>query len=69
MKEQTDAQTKVPCVLQDFIPFGATAQKAARHMAPMMVFPGFWTSRMGFKPLIWDLNLEVMGRWDMSPMA
>ena len=25
--EQTDKQTKVPCVLQDFVPFGAAAQK------------------------------------------
>ena len=24
---QTDKQTKVPCVLQDFVPFGAAAQK------------------------------------------
>ena len=25
--EQTDKQTKAPCVLQDFVPFGAAAQK------------------------------------------
>ena len=28
MNEWTSAQTKVPCVLQDFVPFGAAAQKA-----------------------------------------
>ena len=26
--EQTNGRTKVPCVLQDFVPFGAAAQKA-----------------------------------------
>ena len=25
--ERTDKRTKVPCVLQDFVPFGAAAQK------------------------------------------
>ena len=25
---QTNERTKVPCVLQDFVPFGAAAQKA-----------------------------------------
>ena len=25
--DQTDEQTKVPCVLQDIVPFGAAAQK------------------------------------------
>ena len=28
LNERTDKQTKVPCVLQDIVPFGAAAQKA-----------------------------------------
>ena len=28
---QTDKRTKVPCVLQDFVPFGAAAQKERRR--------------------------------------
>ena len=28
MDKWTNAQTKVPCVLQDIVPFGAAAQKA-----------------------------------------
>ena len=28
MNERTNKRTKVPCVLQDFVPFGAAAQKA-----------------------------------------
>ena len=29
--EQMDKRTKVPCVLQDFVPFGAAAQKGKQE--------------------------------------
>ena len=31
--KRTNKQMKVPCVLQDIVPFGAAAQKAARRIA------------------------------------
>ena len=38
MYGQTDGQTDSPCVLQDFIPFGAAAQKASSPVFPKACF-------------------------------
>ena len=39
--EQTDEKTKVLCVLQDFVPFGAAAQKV-RQINGHDSWPSFW---------------------------
>ena len=51
---RTDKRTKVPCVLQDFIPFGAAAQKPDPNLQAEI-----WASRLRSGLKDWDLGLET----------
>ena len=58
--ERTNERTKVPCVLQDFVPFGAAAQKAA----PLQSWGYFSNVRIFMSYSMIVLNCNI--RWGHS---